>query len=71
MKVDCVVKRTDLENERGTTTPGVIVECTKCGETVEIFGQEEGSIRRGLAMLRENCPMGEKNWYEVGSEEEE
>lgn len=53
----------DIDNERGGTTPGVVTTCTECGHEVSSFGQQAKSVRRCLALLREECPIGEKNFY--------
>jgi len=33
----------------------VCVTCTKCGESVEVYGTSGQSVRRGCIMLREGC----------------
>jgi hypothetical protein len=43
--------------------PGVEVQCTRCQHTVQVFGRGEASVRRGCAMLREECPLGRRNFY--------
>lgn len=42
---------------------GVRARCSKCGHEVESFGTGEGSIKRCLALLREECPERERNFY--------
>lgn len=63
--VECEVEYDDIENEDGIIMPGVRVTCTRCNHTEESFGQSDKSIKRCLALLHENCPMDENNWYEV------
>lgn len=43
--------------------PSVRVECVKCSNAVEIYGDSEDSVTRGMVTLRETCPRGEKNLY--------
>ena len=62
-QIECDVHFFDKDNEKGSTTPAVQITCGLCGHSVEVFGQGEGSVKRGLAMLREECPKGKKNWY--------
>jgi len=62
-KIECRVTRKMIENEQGREVSGVSVECGRCQHTVEVFGQGEGSVKRGLVMLREECPFGHRNWY--------
>lgn len=43
--------------------PGVRAECSYCDHTVESLGRGEGSKKRCLALMREECPRGEENFY--------
>ncbi len=47
----------------GGDVPGLRVTCSRCGHSVEVFGQEESSAKRGAATLREECPENEDNRY--------
>ena len=67
-RVECEVEETDLDNDRGGTTPGVTATCTECGHTTESFGTGESSVKRCLALMREECPELEKNFYVDGEE---
>ncbi|HET9376407.1 MAG TPA: hypothetical protein VFO40_15645 [Chthoniobacterales bacterium] len=53
----------ELENDEGHSVESVAVTCNKCGHCTESFGTGGDSIRRCLALLREECPNGEENWY--------
>ena len=46
--------------------PGVVACCGRCGHSTTSFGTGEASVRRCLALLREECPRGEINFYEEG-----
>jgi hypothetical protein len=61
--VECTVEDVDLEGEEGQIIPGVLVTCGRCKYSVEVFGQEARSHRRGFIMLREDCPMRQSNYY--------
>ena len=62
-KIACEVERTEISKD-GRTGKGVVVTCGECGHCEESFGQEEKSVKRCLALLRENCPEGaENNFY--------
>ncbi len=64
VRVECKVEEVDLIKENGRTTPGVVVTCGQCGHQTESFGQKENSIKRCLALLREECPENsEENFY--------
>ena len=49
--------------DHGGDVPGLRLTCTRCGHSVEVFGQEERSAKRGAHKLREECPEGEDNFY--------
>lgn len=68
MRVECEVSFTELETDSGRMIDGVEVTCSRCGHTTESYGDGEDSIKRCLALLREECPRGEKNFY-VSDEE--
>ena len=65
MNVPCEVHETELENDEGVTIDGVEVACSRCGHVTESFGTGYASIRRCLALLREECPNKERNFYEA------
>lgn len=62
-KVECTVKYQEVENDNGQMIDGVVVECGRCEHTVESCGTSSRSVRRCLALLREECAMGEDNYY--------
>lgn len=68
MDVLCEVEEVELENDSGRSIGGVCVTCPRCGWETESFGTGEGSVRRCLVLLREECPRGEYNYYEVDDE---
>jgi hypothetical protein len=51
----------ELDGDDGGKVPSIAVTCTKCGESVEIYGRHEASIIRGCATLADDC--GEWNFY--------
>jgi DNA polymerase III subunit epsilon len=57
------VEEVELENERGVKIDGVKITCGRCDHEVEVFGTSEASVKRGCAMLRDECPLGERNFY--------
>lgn len=66
MKVECEVEETELEGDHDADNiPGVCVTCNRCGHETISYGTGEASVRRCLALLREECPNGESNFYEV------
>jgi ribosomal protein S27AE len=65
MKVSLDVFQTEVENDDGDTVEGIEMECPRCGHMVKVYGTHEGSLARGTAMMRDECPRGEKNRYEA------
>lgn len=71
MRVQCDVEEVTLEGDYDysysydydNSVDGVQVTCSRCGHYTESYGTEERSVSRSLALLREECPRGEKNFY--------
>lgn len=59
MRVICDIE----EVETADGYEGVEATCSRCGHTEESNGTGEGSVKRCLVMLRENCPNNESNFY--------
>jgi hypothetical protein len=47
---------------------GVCVTCSRCGHETESYGTSDSSVRRCMVLLREECPMGESNFYAADGE---
>jgi hypothetical protein len=62
MKVRCTVEEIELDGDSGGI-PSVSVTCSRCGHDAESYGTDEASIRRSCAILREECPRKEDNFY--------
>jgi hypothetical protein len=63
-RVSTTTDYVDLDGDYGTVA-GVEVTCDRCGHSEESFGTDEPSLLRCAALLRENCPKNEKNYYDV------
>jgi hypothetical protein len=55
MQVTVATAKTIVKNEAGREVEGLILTCSRCGETVEVFGTSDASVRRGFVKLREGC----------------
>ena len=64
MIVKCIIDETELEGDFGTID-GVTATCTRCQHVTESYGTSEASERRCLALMREECPQDELNYYFV------
>jgi hypothetical protein len=62
VRVLCEVSEEELDTEHGPVA-GVVVICTRCGYEVSSFGTTEASIKRCFAILHEECPEEESNFY--------
>lgn len=67
-RVHCDLDEMELEGETGRLIPSTKVTCSKCDHSAEVYGTSSASIRRGLAMLKEECPLDENNWYYTDEE---
>jgi len=64
MQVDVDVEEVELEGKNGRPVDGIKVTCSRCDHSVEVFGTSVESVKRGCCMLRDECPLGERNFYE-------
>ncbi len=60
--VTCSVDYVELDGDYGPVD-GVEVTCNRCGHVTQSFGDGPDSIRRCLALMKEECPRGGSNWY--------
>jgi len=71
MRVAAIIEECELEGDH-RPVEGVMATCRRCDHATEAFGTSPASVRRCLVMLREECPMGEQNYYfaETGEDED-
>ena len=62
-RVPCEITETELEGYYGQSREAVCAACRRCGHETESFGVSEASIRRCLALMGEECPRDETNFY--------
>ena len=63
VEVDISEERVEGEHVGDGTLPGIVARCTRCDHVTESWGTTERSVRRCLALMREECPEGETNFY--------
>jgi len=61
--VRCEVIEDTETNDYGYDSVCVRATCSKCGHETMSFGDSEASVARCLAIMREECPRSEKNYY--------
>lgn len=66
-RVHCEIETGYVYNDEGREVEGVIATCSKCGHTTESLGTSDGSKKRCLALMNDECPMEEDNFYETTS----
>ncbi|MDH4987300.1 hypothetical protein QEZ47_17605 [Aminobacter anthyllidis] len=54
MKIMAEVEEVELDGEYGSVD-GLRVACSRCGESVDVYGRSSSSARRGAAELRDAC----------------
>ena len=64
MRVTVEIDESTTEGDYGEA-PCLQLTCSRCGHQVEVFGTGSPSAKRGTIMLREDCPNGENNYYDV------
>lgn len=63
MRVDCTIDNIDLDGDFSNSVAGIQATCSRCGHETESFGDGDASIMRCLALMREECPNRESNFY--------
>ena len=69
MRVPCLIEQVTLLNDNDIEVDSIQVTCSRCDHTTESFGTGTASVKRCLALLREECPNCENNYY-YGEREE-
>jgi hypothetical protein len=68
-RVPCAIEDTELEGDYADAdgypvlVEGVCATCSRCGHETESYGTSDRSVRRCLALMREECPEGQSNYY--------
>jgi hypothetical protein len=63
MRVTVVTAKTTVKDETGRKVEGIVLTCSRCGKTVEVFGTSDASVKRGFVKLREVCKETGRNFY--------
>jgi hypothetical protein len=61
-RITAEVEYTEIEGDNGPVD-GVRVTCTKCSHSTESGGTGEPSLKHCAALLRDECPLNEWNFY--------
>ena len=48
-----------------SSVDGIVAVCSRCGHETQSFGTTESSALRCAALMREECPNGESNFYQT------
>jgi hypothetical protein len=52
-----------MDPNTGRSLPGVVATCSECRHQTKSFGQKQSSRKRCLALMKEECPEDENNYY--------
>ena len=63
MRVECTIEITVELNDENREVEAVTATCSRCGHSIMSYGTGPSSVRRCLALMREECEMGENNFY--------
>jgi hypothetical protein len=63
MRVTVATAKALVKDEQGREAEGIILTCSRCGQTVQVFGTTGASLRRGFVKLREVCKAPGNNFY--------
>ena len=70
-RVPCKIEYIGLESDFvGAPVPGFIATCSRCRHQTEAIGTTRQSLRHCLSQMREQCPCGGSNEYELTHESE-
>lgn len=64
MRVKVEIEEITLEGDHGPVD-SVCARCSRCDHETESFGTGEASVKRCLALLRDECPKDENNFYQA------
>ena len=70
-EVTCDIEFIFLTNENGIDIDSVEATCSECDHATQAYGQQAVSVRRCLVLMREECPMGRRNFYTAANGEDE
>jgi len=65
VRVDVEIFKDEVESDEGRPLTGLRLICSRCGHEVTVWGTSDRSAKRGAVMLAEECPSGERNFYDV------
>lgn len=72
MEVAVSIEEVVMTNDAGLDVDGVVAVCSRCGHETKSYGTSGRSRRRCLAIMREECPENEHNFYfDDGAEDRE
>jgi hypothetical protein len=63
MRVTVVTAKTTVKDAQGRKVDGIVLTCSRCGQTTEVFGTTDASLRRGFVKLREICQETGRHFY--------
>ena len=62
MRITCEILTVQMQGDYGAVE-GVVAECSRCGHETRSFGTGDRSRKRCMALMNEECPDDEDNFY--------
>lgn len=69
-RIFCEVEEFEKHGDGRKPIMCVMVTCTKCGHQTESYGTHERSVRRCMALMAQECPNYESNYYHTEREDD-
>jgi hypothetical protein len=66
MRVTVATAKAFVKDEYGREVEGLLLTCSRCGESVQVFGTAGASVKRGFVKLRAGCREKGRNFYVEG-----
>lgn len=63
-RVHCDITIESFPNDAGYEVEGTTATCSRCNYVTRSYGTTEGSKKRCLFLMKQECPKGESNYYE-------
>ena len=63
-RIPMTISEEVVEGDYGSSD-GIVAECSRCGHRTCSAGTSGASVKRCGAKMREECPLGENNFYEA------
>ena len=64
-RISCRIQETYIYNDEGREVEGVIATCPRCGRETHAYGRSDGSVRRCMRLMKEECRDEDRGTAEI------